>query len=80
MVTDLGLAPGDLTVPIVVLVGSLDQVEKPGRLRAIFKVVAPDAHFEEITGVGHLAPLEAPSFIADACRKMLAAIGEIFQA
>ena len=78
MVTDLDLTAGDLTVPITVLVGSLDQVEKPERLRAIFKAVAPAAYFEEINGSGHLAPLEAPSVIADACHKMLVAIGEIF--
>ena len=75
MTADLVIAAGDLTVPIAVLVGSLDQVEERKRLRAIFEVVAPDAHFDEIAGIGHLAPLEAPKAIADACRAMLAAVG-----
>ena len=79
MTADLGFAAGDLAIPIAVLVGARDQVEKPERLRSIFEVLAPDAHFDEIAGIGHLAPLEAPEAIADACRAMLAAVGNSVQ-
>ena len=75
MVADLGLVAGNLAVPVAVVVGSLDRVEEPARLRAIFARLAPDARFDEIAEVGHLAPLEAPKAVADACRAMLATVG-----
>ena len=72
MVSDLGIAPGHIQVPVTLLVGSLDQVEAPSRLRLIFGQAIPQTRFIEIPGVGHLAPLEAPEVIASACRSMLA--------
>ena len=74
MTADLGIAPGDIAVPMTVLAGSLDQVEQPERLREIFGGVTPQVRFVEISGVGHLVPLEAPEAIASACRDMLAAV------
>ncbi len=71
MVADLGITAGDIAVPTVMLVGSLDRVEAPERLRKIFGEVVPQARFNELAGVGHLAPLEAPEQIADACRELL---------
>jgi pimeloyl-ACP methyl ester carboxylesterase len=73
MVEDLGLASGDIAVPVTVPVGSLDQVEKPERLRSIFSALVPQARFVEVEGFGHLLPLEAPEPIADACRDLIAA-------
>ena len=72
MVEDLGLASGDIAVPVTVLVGSLDQVEKPERLCSIFSALVPQARFVVVEGFGHLLPLEAPEPIADACRDMAA--------
>lgn len=74
MVADLHVTPGDLAVPITLLVGSIDRVEAPDRLRMIFGELAPHARIEELTGIGHLAPLEAPVPIANACRELLAAL------
>lgn len=74
MIADLGLTPGEIEVPVTVLVGSVDQVERPDRLRAIFGEVVPQARFVELPEVGHLAPLEAPTAIASACRDMLVAV------
>ena len=75
MIADLRIARGDLTLPTTVLVGSLDQVEAPERLRAIFGALAPQVDVVELPGVGHLAPLEASEPIADACRAALAVAG-----
>ena len=74
MVADLGIVPGDIEVPVTLLVGSLDKVEEPSRLRRIFGEAVPQTHFIEVPGVGHLSPLEAPEAIASACRDMLAAV------
>ncbi len=74
MVADLGIVPGDIEVPVTLLVGSLDKVEEPSRLRRIFGQAVPQTHFIEVPGVGHLSPLEAPEAIASACRDMLAAV------
>lgn len=76
MASDLGIAPGDVQVPLTLLVGSLDQVEQPERLRAVFGAVTPQARFVEVPGVGHLLPLEAPEAVASACRDMLAAVAD----
>ena len=73
MIEDLGLASGDIAVPVTVLVGSRDQVETTERLRQILSALIPQARFVEIPGVGHLSPLEAPEPIAGACRDMVAA-------
>ena len=72
MIADLGIAPGDIEVPVTLLVGSLDKVENAGRLREIFGQAIPQTRFIEIPGVGHLSPLEAPEAVASACRAMLA--------
>lgn len=72
MPADLGIAPGDISVPVTLVVGSLDKVEDPSRLREIFGEAVPQTRFVEVPGVGHLSPLEAPDAIASACRDMLA--------
>lgn len=74
MVADLGIATGDIAVPTVILVGSLDRVEAPERLRTIFGKIVPQTRFIELADVGHLVPLEAPKQIADACRELLIAV------
>lgn len=74
MVADLGLHPGDIKIPVTLLVGSLDKVERPDRQRAIFGEKIPQTRFIEIPGVGHLSPLEAPDVIASACRDMVARV------
>lgn len=73
MISDLGIGAGDIDIPVTLLLGALDKVENPDRLREIFGRALPQARFVEIAGTGHLSPLEAPEAIASACRDMLAA-------
>lgn len=47
MVADIEIATGDIAVPTVVLVGSLDWVEVPEGLRTIFGKVVPQTRFNE---------------------------------
>jgi pimeloyl-ACP methyl ester carboxylesterase len=74
MTADLRIAPDDIDVPVTLVVGSLDKVEAPGRLRKIFGEAIPQTRFTEVPGIGHLLPLEAPEAVASACREMLAEV------
>lgn len=74
MLADLGIEAGDIDVPVTLIVGTLDKVEQPDRLRRIFGETVPQTRFVEIHSVGHLSPLEAPEAVASACRDMLAEV------
>ena len=56
--------------PVRVVVGELDIVERPEALSAAFTDVLPQAIFEEVSGAGHLLPIECPGAIASACRSL----------
>jgi pimeloyl-ACP methyl ester carboxylesterase len=72
MALDVSEQAASITVPVCVIVGSADQVEKDAALREALLPLVPHATFEAIEGVGHLSPLEAPEEVAAAISSFLA--------
>src|SRR5580658_9530588 len=71
MVLDVSKQAASINVPVCVIVGSADQVEKEAALREALLPLVPHAKFETIEGVGHLSPLEGPDEIAEAISRFL---------
>ena len=71
MVEDISAGLDAVTIPIEVVVGDRDQVERHDILRASLAPVLPQAHFRILPGIGHLSPLESPAAIAEACASMI---------
>ena len=69
---DISKESASITVPICVIVGSEDQVEKEAALREAFLPLVPHAKFETIAGVGHLSPLEGSDEVAEVISDFLA--------
>jgi 3-oxoadipate enol-lactonase len=59
-----------MSVPLLVITGSEDQIAPVDVGRAVAKA-APQGKFTEITGAGHMAPLEKPVEVANAIRSFL---------
>src|SRR5271167_490550 len=72
MALDISKQTASITVPVCVIVGSADQVEKEAALREALLPLVPHARFETIEGVGHLSPLEGPDEVAEAISDFLA--------
>jgi pimeloyl-ACP methyl ester carboxylesterase len=72
MALDISKQTASITVPVCVIVGSADQVEKEAALRDALLPLMPRAKFKTIAGVGHLSPLEAPNEVAGAISNFLA--------
>jgi pimeloyl-ACP methyl ester carboxylesterase len=68
---DISEQAAAITVPVCVIVGSEDQVEKETALREALLPLVPHAKFEIIEGVGHLLPLEDPREVAEAISDFL---------
>ena len=77
MALDISKQTTSITVPVCVIVGSADQVEKEGALREALLPLVPHAKFETIEGVGHLSPLEGPDEVAEAISGFLADLGAL---
>jgi pimeloyl-ACP methyl ester carboxylesterase len=75
MTQDISAGLDRVTLPVQVVVGDRDKVERLEDLRAAFAHRLPQARFTALGGVGHLSPLEAPSAVADACAAMLRTSG-----
>ena len=73
MSADISAAVGRLALPVDILVGEHDQVEREPALRAAFADLLPSASFTVVPGAGHLLPLEAPQAIAARCERMIRA-------
>ena len=71
MALDISEKAASITVPVCVIVGSADQVEKEAALREALLPLVPHAKFEIIEGVGHLSPLEGPDEVAKAISTFL---------
>ena len=71
MIQDVTADLGGVALPIDVLIGEHDQVEREAVLRPEISRVLPQATFTIVPGVGHLLPLEAPQAIALACGRMI---------
>jgi pimeloyl-ACP methyl ester carboxylesterase len=67
MTLDVASGQRPVTLPVQVVVGSLDRVEREAVLRETLPPLFPEATFRTLGGVGHLSPLEAPEEIARSC-------------
>lgn len=72
MALDISKQTASIAVPVCVIIGSQDQVEKEAALREALLPLVPHAKFETIEEVGHLSPLEAPDEVAKAISDFLA--------
>ncbi len=68
MIADISNETSKITVPVHIIAGGDDGVEPEASLRAAFGKVLPNVSFAVISGVGHVAPLEAPLKLAQAIR------------
>jgi pimeloyl-ACP methyl ester carboxylesterase len=75
MELDISEQAASITVPVCVIAGSVDQVEKEQALREALLPLIPHARFQTIQGVGHLSPLEGPDEVAKVISDFLAALG-----
>ena len=74
MTSDIGFTREELRLPLEILVGDHDRVERPSVLRPLFSRLLPHAAFTVVPNAGHLLPLEAPQALADACVRMRDAV------
>lgn len=59
-----------MDVPTLLLCGQHDSISPPDEMRAIAEAL-PQASFEIIPDVGHMAPLEDPHTVNDLIRQFL---------
>lgn len=71
MIDDISTGLDEVTIPVNIVVGDCDQVEKESSLREAFDQLLPQTNYRVLKGIGHLSPLEAPDKIAQACTAML---------
>ena len=74
MVADFSAGLERVTMPVAVIVGDRDQVERAEVLCAAFTPALPQARLTIVPGFGHLLPLEAPDTVASTCFAMLEAL------
>ncbi len=74
MTQDVSEALQGVTLPVQVLIGERDQVEREAVLRPALSRLLPQAGFTVVPDAGHLLPLEAPGAVAAACEAMLSAL------
>jgi pimeloyl-ACP methyl ester carboxylesterase len=77
MITDISAEARKIAVPVHIIAGGDDRVEPEASLRAAFGQVLRNVDFVVVPGVGHIAPLEAPSKLAEAIRAATATCGFI---
>ena len=75
MLQDVSAELNRITVPVRVVVGDRDKVERSNELSISLRPYLPQAQFTVLSGVGHLSPLEAPDAVANACTGMLQTTG-----
>lgn len=71
MIADIREEAAKIVVPVHIIAGGDDGVEPEASLRAAFGKWVRDVKFVVLPGVGHIAPLEAPSKLADTIRSAL---------
>ena len=74
MIADVSDGLDGVAVPVSVVIGDRDQVERETTVRAVFSRLVPHATSHVLGDVGHLSPLEAPREVADACIRLLARV------
>ena len=74
MTEDIGADLRGTALPVEVLLGEHDQIEREAILRPALSRFLPRAKFIVVPGRGHLLPLEAPELVAAACGRMLSGL------
>ncbi len=74
MTQDVSAALQGVTLPVDVLIGDHDQIERGAVLRPALSRLLPQATFTIVPEMGHLLPLEAPEAVALACERMLSGL------
>ena len=74
MTQDVSAGLEGFTLPVDILIGEHDHIEREAVLRPALSRLLPQAVFTIVPGAGHLLPLEAPEAIALACERMLSAL------
>ncbi|MET9804593.1 alpha/beta hydrolase [Streptomyces sp. NPDC006368] len=67
---DLEAGVRELTVPTAVLVGSADRLTPPVHARALAAALPRCVGLEELTGIGHMTPVEAPEAVTARVRAL----------
>jgi len=73
MTQDISAGLDGVTLPVNVLIGEYDQIEREAVLRPALSRLLPQTTFTIVPKAGHLLPLETPEAIALACKRMLSA-------
>lgn len=66
MCEDLGAMVPRIQVPVLIVAGELDHVDPPAQVKAEVLARIPTASLHELSGTGHLSPLESPQAVAAA--------------
>jgi len=74
MTQDVSAGLKGVTLPVDVLIGERDQIEREAVLRPALSRLLPQATLAIVPETRHLLPLEAPEAIALACKRMLSAL------
>ncbi|MCT9091974.1 alpha/beta hydrolase [Streptomyces sp. ASQP_92] len=69
---ELGLLVRELRVPTVVVAGSADRLTPPVHARRIAAELPDCRSLDILTGIGHMTPIEAPEFITEKIRALVA--------
>ncbi|MEE1755849.1 alpha/beta fold hydrolase [Streptomyces sp. SP18CS02] len=68
---DLEAAVRELRVPASVVVGTADRLTPPVQARALAAALPECVGFQELTGVGHMTPVEAPEAVTNRIRDLV---------
>lgn len=68
---DLDAGVRELSVPTAVIVGTADRMTPPVQARALAAALPDCVAFTELTGMGHMTPVEAPEAVTAAIRELV---------
>ncbi|MEU1292319.1 alpha/beta hydrolase [Streptomyces sp. NPDC005840] len=72
---ELDHAVGELLVPTAVVVGTADRLTPPVHARSLVAALPNCVGSTELTGVGHMTPMEAPEVVSGRIRELVAGYG-----
>ncbi|MGJ4940764.1 alpha/beta fold hydrolase [Bradyrhizobium sp. HKCCYLS1011] len=79
MIVDVSAVLRSLALPVDILLGEHDQVERESVLRPLFFSLLPHATFTVVPDAGHLIPIERPQVIASRCERMISVVSQAAQ-